>query len=82
MTLAKKSAKKKLVSKAAPQKKTIEKGIEHLFRMPTEVSEWIERANSTIQYLRTQVAELKKENVDLKAYRKFAEHRILRSEAE
>jgi hypothetical protein len=82
MTLAKKSAKKKLVSKAAPQKKTIEKGIEHLFRMPTEVSEWIERANSTIQHLRGKVERLESENKELKAYQKFAEQRILRSEHE
>ena len=56
--------------------------METLYTMPKEVSEWIERANSTIQHLKTQVATLKEENVNLKAYRNFAEHRILRSEAE
>jgi hypothetical protein len=52
------------------------------YGMPQEVSDWIERANSIINSLRNQVAELKQENADLKSYRKFAEKRILRSEQE
>jgi hypothetical protein len=50
--------------------------------MPTEVKEWIERANSTIQHLQSKVARLETENKELKAYQKFAEQRILRSEHE
>lgn len=52
------------------------------YGMPQEVSDWIERANSIINSLRNQVATLKQENSDLKSYRKFAEHRILKSEQE
>lgn len=74
---------KSKVAKKAKRKTVAKKqSSEKLYTMPTEVSEWIERANSTIQHLRTQVATLKQENADLKAYRRFAEHRILRSEAE
>jgi len=52
------------------------------YGMPQEVSDWIERANSIINSLRNQVETLKQENSDLKSYRKFAEHRILKSEQE
>jgi FtsZ-binding cell division protein ZapB len=52
------------------------------FSMPTEVKEWIERANSTIQHLKSKVERLERENKELKAYQKFAEQRILRSEPE
>ena len=75
---AAKKAKQKPAKPAAKPKQLMET----LYTMPKEVSEWIERANSTIQHLKTQVATLKEENINLKAYRKFAEHRILRSEAE
>ena len=50
--------------------------------MPREVADWIERANSTINHLRGQIEELKRENKELKAYRKFAEGRILNVSAE
>lgn len=52
------------------------------FIMPREVADWIERANSTINHLRGQIEELKRENKELKAYRKFAEGRILNVSAE
>jgi hypothetical protein len=81
MATAKKvPAKKVAVKKAVPAKKAPKE--EQKFAMPVEVQEWIERASSTIQHLRGQVETLKKENADLKAYRKFAEHRILRSDHE
>jgi len=50
--------------------------------MPVEVSDWIEHASSRIKHLTGQLEKLKLENADLKTYRKFAEKRILRSEAE
>ncbi len=81
MATAKKvPAKKVAVKKAVPAKKAPK--AEQQFSMPTEVKDWIERANSTIQHLRGQIETLKKENADLKSYRKFAEQRILRSDHE
>lgn len=61
-------------------KKTPKK--EQEFHMPVEVKNWIEQADSRIRHLTSEVERLKKENADLKSYRKFAEQRILRSEAE
>lgn len=52
------------------------------FAMPMEVKEWIDRANSTINHLKGQIARLTEENSELKSYRRWAEQRILRSEAE
>lgn len=52
------------------------------FAMPMEVKEWIDRANSTINHLKGQIARLTEENNELKSYRRWAEQRILRSEAE
>lgn len=52
------------------------------FTMPREVSEWIERANSTINHLKGKIERLERENKELKAYRKFAEGRILNVSAE
>jgi len=83
MATAKKAVKataKKTVAPPKPLKAPPRR--EQEFSMPPEVKDWIERANSTIQHLRGQVETLKKENADLKAYRKFAENRILRSDHE
>lgn len=55
---------------------------EPVYSMPREVQEWIERATSTMNHLRGQVDRLKAENEELKAYKKWAESRILRSEHE
>ena len=81
MTAAKKAAKpaaKKTPAKAV--KKPAEKEIVH--NMPKEVSEWIERASSTMRHLQNQVATLKEENAQLKAYKRFAENKILGSSFE
>lgn len=67
----KKPAAKKVAPKPQPE-----------FSMPMEVKDWIERANSTIQHLRGEVERLKTENTELKSYKKWAEHRILRSDYE
>jgi hypothetical protein len=81
---AKKPAAKKVVAKKVavktPATKTIMRPTE--YTMPVEVREWIERAQSTMSHLRSEVERLKTENSDLKKYRTFAEHRILRSEQE
>ena len=55
---------------------------EPTYTMPTEVKEWIERANSTMRHLKGEVERLKEENKELKAYKKWAEARILRSDYE
>ena len=78
---AKKAPAKKVVSKKVAPKKQAEFS-EPTYAMTREVKEWIERANSTIQHLRGKVERLERENKELKAYQKFAEHRILRSEHE
>ena len=85
MATAKKTIKapaKKAPAKAVKRPVEPSKREERTFAMPQEVKEWIERANSTIQHLRGKVARLETENKELKAYQKFAEHRILRSEHE
>lgn len=86
MATAKKVPAKK-VAKKAPAKKVAVKAIkrpvaapkeqERTYSMPKEVSEWIERTTSIMKHLQNQVATLKEENAQLKAYRKFAEGRIL-----
>jgi hypothetical protein len=76
---AKKPAAKKVAVKT-PAAKTVVRPTE--YTMPVEVREWIERAQSTMSHLRSEVERLKTENSDLKKYRTFAEHRILRSEQE
>lgn len=95
MATAKKPATKKAPAKKVPAKKAPAKKVapkkkvesstpssQQTYAMTREVKEWIERANSTIQHLRGKVERLERENKELKAYQKFAEHRILRSEHE
>lgn len=52
------------------------------FVMPMEVKNWIERAQSIMNHQKGQIERLKVENTELKAYKKWAEHRILRSDYE
>ena len=82
---AKKAPAKKVVAKKLAPKKKVEfssPSSQQTYAMTREVKEWIERANSTIQHLRGKVERLERENKELKAYQKFAEQRILRSEHE
>jgi outer membrane murein-binding lipoprotein Lpp len=84
---AKKVPAKKVAKKAPPRLLVAKKVVaqapaNQTFSMPTEVKEWIDRANSTIQHLKSKVDRLETENKELKAYQKFAEQRILRSEHE
>jgi len=53
---------------------------EQLHRMPREVSEWIERAGSTMKHLQSKIDDLEKENKELKIYKKWAEKKILSNE--
>jgi hypothetical protein len=50
------------------------------YRMPTEVHEWIEQANSLIKYQKTEIADLKAEVKELKAYKAWASKRLTESE--
>jgi hypothetical protein len=89
-TVAKKTTKvattppKRKVATTPPKQETVR--IVHVpepvYGMPREVKEWIEQATSRMKHMGGEIERLKEENNALKAYRKFAEHRILRSEAE
>jgi polyhydroxyalkanoate synthesis regulator phasin len=77
MATAKKApAKKVLVSSKTVAPK------EQRFDMPMEVKDWIERAQSIMNHQKGEIDRLKEEVKDLKAYKKWAEHRILRSDHE
>ena len=85
---AKKAPAKKVVAKKAPAKKPAPKRVlvsertiasakrDEMFAMPQEVKEWIERASSTMKHQATQIAQLKEEMAQLKAYKKFATNKI------
>jgi hypothetical protein len=80
---AKKAAKPAAKAKApAPAKKAPKKATEEQFDMPMEVKNWIERAQSIMNHQKGEILRLKSENAELKAYKKWAEHRILRSDHE
>jgi hypothetical protein len=55
---------------------------EQTFRMPTEVSEWIERASSTMKHQKSKIDDLTEENNKLKIYKKWAEKKILSAETD
>ena len=55
---------------------------ERTYTMPQDVKDWIERAQSIMNHQKGEIERLKKENTELKAYKKWAEHRILRSDYE
>jgi hypothetical protein len=73
---------KKIAANASKRAVVAIKPMEPTYGMAPEVKDWIERANSTIMHLRGEVERMKLEVTELKAYRQFAEHRILRSERE
>ena len=92
MATAKKTPAKK-ASKPVATKKAPTKGkvapkpqraseAQKIYTMPLEVQAWIERAQSIMNHQRGEIERLKKENTELKAYKKWAEHRILRSDYE
>ena len=82
-TAAKKAAKPAAKAKApAPAKKTPQKAPETQYEMPMEVKQWIDRAQSIMSHQKGEIERLKKENEELKSYKRWAEHRILRSEHE
>ena len=52
------------------------------YAMTNEVKDWIEQAMSRMKHMQGTIDRLKKENEELKSYRKWAEHKILRSDQE
>lgn len=79
--MATKPAAKKTPARKTPVRK-IPEASEPKYFMPQEVKEWIEQASSRLKHLQGEVDRLKEENRQLKAYKRFAESRILRSEHE
>lgn len=55
---------------------------EPTFRMPAEVHNWIEQANSLIKYQKTEIADLKTELKELKAYKAWASKRITQADGD
>lgn len=55
---------------------------EEEFRMPVEVAQWIEQAESRIKYLTTKVNELKEENKNLKNSNRVMEVRVMGQSSE
>jgi hypothetical protein len=84
MPAAKKPAAKKPAAKKPAAKKTVTKAVgkQETFAMPQEVKDWIDNAMSRMRHMQSEIDRLKTENRELKAYRKFAETRILRSDFE
>ena len=80
MATAKKSIKP--LAKKAKSSGVAPKASESVFSMPQEVKDWIERAQSIMNHQRGEIERLKTEIKELKAYKKWAEHRILRSDHE
>lgn len=65
------------------KRKVVTKKItEPKFAMPQEVKDWIDRAHATMNHQKGEIERLKAENKELKSYKKWAEHRILRSDQE
>lgn len=87
-TAPKKAASKKVVAKPTPAKKTAPKRVlasqrtiasakrDEMFAMPQEVKDWIDRASSTLKHQANQIASMKEEIAQLKAYKKFAAQKI------
>jgi hypothetical protein len=79
---AAKATKKAAPTKVAPKKAASSPDMERTFMMSPEVKDWIERAQSIMNHQRGEIERLKTENTELKAYKRWAEHRILRSDHE
>ena len=70
------------MTKAPAKKAAVKKAPEQMFSMPKEVSDWIERAQSIMKHQKGEIDRLKVELAELKAYKKFAETRLLRRDHE
>ena len=82
-TAAKKASKPAVKAKAStPPQKAHGRPPERMYDMTREVKDWIERAQSIMNHQKGEIDRLKAENKELKAYKTWAEHRILRSDYE
>ena len=81
-TAKKPAAKKTPLQKKAGNTAAAPKKDDQVFSMPQEVKDWIERANSIMKHRQGEIDRLKVEIAELKAYKKWAESRILRSDHE
>lgn len=66
-----------VTAKKAPAKKTAPKSQAEEFRMPVEVKDWIDQAESRIRHLTTKVARLEEDNVKLRRANKVMEQRVM-----
>lgn len=69
-------------AKAVKQPAKALKQPEPMYSMPMEVKEWIDQATSRMRSLQAKIDRLELENIALKSYKKWAEHRILGSSHE
>jgi len=72
----------KKASKTTVARKTTREVHEPMYHMPVEVKDWIERTTSMLNHQKGEIDRLKQENKELKAYKSWATHRILRSDQE
>ena len=72
----------KIPAKAIKQPVARKTTQEPTYHMPVEVRDWIERTTSMMNHQKGEIARLKQENKELKAYKTWATHRILRSDQE
>lgn len=85
MATAKKPAAKKAASKKTSVQPSLKPSVQprdEEFRMPQEVKDWIDQAMSRMRSMQNKIDKQAVEIAELKSYRKWAEHRILRSEHE
>jgi len=68
---------KKIPSKAPPAALEPVPESARTYRIPKDVSDWIEQATSRITYLTTTVERLKEENKGLRASHKLMEQRVM-----
>jgi hypothetical protein len=80
--VVKKTPAKKTPAKAVKQPVKPPKQDEPMHSMPMEVKEWIDQATSRMRSLQAKIDRLELENIALKSYKKWAEHRILGSSHE
>ena len=67
---------KKAAVKPQPKRTAVKPQSEE-FRMPMEVKEWIDQADSRIRHLTTKLARLEEENVKLRRANKLMEQRVM-----
>lgn len=79
--VTKKAPAKKIAVKPQPKPTAVKPQAEE-FRMPQEVKDWIDQAMSRMRSMQNKIDKQAVEIAELKSYRKWAEHRILRSDHE